>query len=73
MEETSPDGQDTVNMASFGDTPIVVAGNQAAEEQLYQADNNWAYLLYDDDNVSISSGSLSSDASQVRTGTAGAA
>ena len=60
-EETPPDGQGTVNMASFGDTLIALSGNQPAEAQLYQSDKNWAYPGYDDDNASISSGSLSPD------------
>ena len=48
QKETPPDGQCTVHMTSFRSTIV-------------PADNNWAHPGYDDDNASISSGSLSPD------------
>ena len=61
QEETPPDGQGTVDMTSFRHTLIALSGNQTAEAQLYQADNTWAHPGKIDDNVSMSSGSLSPD------------
>ena len=48
----------TTNMTSLRDALVASSGNQAAEAQLYQADSTWACPGFDDDNASISSGSL---------------
>ena len=38
-----PPPEEMVAMTSFRDTVMALSGNQAAEAQLYQADNIWAY------------------------------
>ena len=58
-EETPPDEQGMVDMTSF--TVLALSGSWAAEAQLYQAHNAWAYNGQHDDRASKTSGSLSPD------------
>ena len=43
QEETQTDDQGIVDMTFLRETLVALSGNQAAEAQLYQDDNNWAY------------------------------